>query len=652
MSESTILELRQKNSSDVERNGIYKTTLDSAIQIEEGDQVNVKAIYLDTSESSAGLIHLEDDVDITMEMAMYIQNYKLDQRFTSHEQAQSLELRQYVNMGNNVRTPFELGDNNIWWLAQHSENTATTNWKVQKVKITIGDLSKGVDNYGGLTLHFNYVSTAPGAANLVYPLKIKSTRKQKLPPNGEYAVNILSRGDGDGPFITLQETLPTAGITSLTWEPYQQQIAAGETIFTLQRFPLNFTIGAGDYTPGELADIITENIANVEVEGKVNDLYDQNAANTPITKTNWPAMSPFLTTVLKNDAELQRKAITEGETIGQSFVNATDYVVANGNNLGGTFYMEYNLTGMKAEFVAPNAANPANYNPPIDKYVGANEVALIFDENTNKLQFNLHFPIYVNESNAGSNDASPGVVYNGIDNDQPNLFNVPSGMPLRYSGVAFTRLEPTSFWENQLGFGDITITEEMNANLNYPDSTSTPPTHNNSFTIKAKNGEEITGAFPSLDVAVIKSETSFSTPPFSNISLVDVPLIEISNPAIWGINSTKTYNNSIADEGYFIVDVSPNFNQNLIGEIGSSQSSKSTQSIVNRYYTQNSFTSDQGAGSISYTHSGAPQMLSEFQVRVLNPDRSIVKPSILQDKNTVFIEVIKPIKANTTQNSK
>ena len=35
MAETTILELRQKNSSDIERNGIYKVTLDSAIQIEE-----------------------------------------------------------------------------------------------------------------------------------------------------------------------------------------------------------------------------------------------------------------------------------------------------------------------------------------------------------------------------------------------------------------------------------------------------------------------------------------------------------------------------------------------------------------------------------------------------------------------------------------
>ena len=81
MSKSTIIELRQLDSSDVVQNGVYSSTLDpnSAILLEEGDQVNVKAIYLDTAESSAGFIHLENDVQVEMELAMYIQNYNKDQ---------------------------------------------------------------------------------------------------------------------------------------------------------------------------------------------------------------------------------------------------------------------------------------------------------------------------------------------------------------------------------------------------------------------------------------------------------------------------------------------------------------------------------------------------------------------------------------------
>jgi hypothetical protein len=641
MSESTILELRQKDSSDIERNGIYKTTLDSAIQIEEGDQVNVKAIYLDTSESSAGLIHLEDPVDIDMEMCMYIQNYNLDQQFTTNVSNVLEPLRQYPNLplaGN--RTLGEKGDNAIWWLAQHQENLSSQNWNLSKVQII--PLS-GAKEYGPITILIRYTPIKAGSAPTEFPLVIKKTKIEDAPAGFLYDVNILATGDGDGPFIiisTQQAELDQVGIGAVTYSEYVEPINPGEVIFNLQRFPLKFTIPSGDYTPGELADIITKNMSNLEKLANVDDIYLVDAATNPATKTNWPAMNPFLTTILKNDADLQTIANREGVTIGQAFVNGTDYTTLDGTPRTGTYYMNYNLTGMRGEFDL-GEPDPANFNPPLDKYVGANQVALIFNENTNKLEFNLHFPIYVNASGPNTNDAQPGVLYNSIPNTQPSIFAIPTGMPLRYSGVAFTKLGPTDFWEHKLGFENFTVGEVHNANLRYPTAADPVSSHNNSFTIQAQNGVNITGAFPSLDVGVIKGETDYSVPPFSNGT---GPLTAISNPAIWSINSTKTYNNSIADEGYFLVDVSPNFTQNLIGGTGSRQSSKSTQSIVNRYYTQNSFTSDQGQGAIGYTHQGAPQMLSDLHVRVLNPDRSEVDPTILQDKNTVFVEIIKAIK--------
>ena len=73
------------------------------------------------------------------------------------------------------------------------------------------------------------------------------------------------------------------------------------------------------------------------------------------------------------------------------------------------------------------------------------------------------------------------------------------------------------------------------------------------------------------------------------------------------------------------------------------------QSIVNRYFTQNSFTSDQGAGSISYIHSGVSQTLTEFNIRVLNPNFMVPAETQLGPKNTIFIQVIKPKKINPTK---
>lgn len=641
MSETTILELRQKDSSDVERNGIYKTTLSSAVQIEEGDQVNVKAIYLDTSESSAGLIHLEDPVNIDMEMCMYLQNYNQDQQYVTNVSNTPTSLRFYPNIPVlDSRTIQEKGDNAIWWLSSHQQTIGNQNWQLNFVKLVP---LPGATEYGPIDIQMNYTPLASGATQtqttiLSFKKKVKIS---DAPARFEYPVKVLGKGDGDGGFFSLftsQEQLKAAGLGNVTFDEFQEPVEPGRVVFNLQRFPLKFTIPAGDYTPGEIASIVTENMTNLETTGKVSDVYTVTAASNPATKTQWPAMSPFLTTILKNDKYLQNLAAAEGVTIGQSFVNQGGYITPNGLNNSGIYYMTYNLAGMRAEFDLGDP-DPTNFNPPLDKYVGANQVGLLFNESTNKLEFNLHFPLYVNESDPAknSNDAQPGVRYNAILNTIPDVFCIPTGMPLRYSGVAFTKLEPLDFWTNTLGFNNPVVTEIHDVNLTYPTANDFSYA-NNSFTITPQDGVNITGAFPSLDVGVVKSESRYSTPPFSNLTSGS---IDISNPAIWSINSTKTYNNDIAAEGYFLVDVSPNFNQNLVGGAGTGQNSKSTQSIVNRYYTQNSFTSDQGAGSINYIHTGAPEMLSEFQVRVLNPDRSTVDPHILQDKNTVFIEVIK-----------
>ena len=66
-------------------------------------------------------------------------------------------------------------------------------------------------------------------------------------------------------------------------------------------------------------------------------------------------------------------------------------------------------------------------------------------------------------------------------------------------------------------------------------------------------------------------------------------------------------------------------------------------SIVSRYYTSNNFVSDQGGGSIVYTHSGANRLLTELAVRVKNPDGTFLDPVVLGNKNSVFLQIKRAI---------
>ncbi len=635
MSKSTIIELRQLDSRDVVRNGVYQTTLDpnSSIMLEEGDQVNVKAIYLDTAESSAGFIHLENDITVEMEMAMYIQNYDKDQNFEGASGGFN-ELRQYPNAGGR---PLR-GDNQIWWLAEHKAPGATeTNWNVSGYNMII--LEGGSSSTSEIAIKLNYQPITGGPRITTTLPKIKKQPKTNIPLENPFKLNIQCTGSGTAPDIIIEnndDELRSCGYGAVLLD--FDAIPTDGTLqhFNLQTFPISFPISAGDYTPAEMSKIITDNIANIEKNGAVDDGYGATAAATPITKTEWSANSPFLTSILENLKKLNDK----DATLGQAFVNAdSTNIDTDKTNLAGTKYMEYNIVGMKGEY-APGTGDPTTgFVPPLDRYVGANEVAMSFDVNENKLKFEtLHFPIYGNGDNDQASNAVPCVEYN-TPSAIPGEFVGTTGLATRYSGVAFTSLKPANFWEKQLGFSSICITPQYTAKLQFPPAPA-PPTQPNSFIIECTDGVNMTGGFPGLDIGVQHNNLNYSQPVFRDYNGVVKNTI-ISTTDSTSIFSSRVWNSSLADEGYFLVEVSPNFNQNMVG--GAGIKSKNTMSIVNRYYTQNSFTSDQGAGSIAYTHVGEPQLLSNLNVAVRNPDRSFVSSNILQDKNTIFVEVIKAI---------
>ena len=77
------------------------------------------------------------------------------------------------------------------------------------------------------------------------------------------------------------------------------------------------------------------------------------------------------------------------------------------------------------------------------------------------------------------------------------------------------------------------------------------------------------------------------------------------------------------------------FKSNLVGMDAYSDS---IHSIVSRYYTANNYTS--GADDpIIYENIGAPTMLSQLRIRILNPDRTNVDK--LGEDNTVFLRLMK-----------
>ena len=663
MSSTTILQLRQQESSDVLQNGVFQATLDHPIQLEEGDIVQVKAVYLDTV---ADVIELTEDEEITMSALIYVQNYNLDQQHI-YDVGGAGNLRKYQNDAT-LRTVGNKGDNQLWFLSSAHENTVDTNWSLPFMEVVPINTSSDSKRFGDITLEFQYTPITPGAKPITDSVHITSKvdRRWADKENNPREFGFSCTGTTAGPTITLLTTkadLTTAGIAEINWEKYQVAIPNGEIQIEPQRFPISFILPRGTYTPSEIAQTITNEVSKLQYTGKVSTTYGGDAATYPIppTQTNWPSMNPWLQTVLKNTADLHLQGGAK-----QIFVNADNRY--GGTKGGGAIYFEYDVTRMAADYVQailPPSTPVTAYRPPLDKFLGTNQFAMEFDLQENKIKMTqMHFPLFVNDTTGATivENGLQGISFNepikGEPGDANACFEPAGGIASAYSGICFSTLSPGWFWD-AMGFGNITVNPVKNVKMNYPDFSSTAPTTSNSYTLQVDAGVNTTSAFEGLDLPVIHSNAyPFPGAVATQFGRYSVPRqdpqdgndVFVSTADVASIFSSRTLNDNLADEGYFLVEVSSNFRQNLIGgNLGGLTTSRDTQSIVNRYYTSGSFTSDQGAGSIVYEHTGEPQMLSNFGVKVRNPNGSFVSDTVLKEKNAIFLEVIKQNKTATKQ---
>jgi hypothetical protein len=435
------------------------------------------------------------------------------------------------------------------------------------------------------------------------------------------------------------------------WDSASIPTASNRKTATCQEFPISFVIPGGldvVYSPLEISKFITDKLSNLEQTGQASTDYALAHGTDLENMTKFPAMSPFLTTVLKNKVDLFNESQILGADLEQVFINAdgyqnTKFSPADQYNPDGNHNGNLQLTFAIDKMLGEYTANQTN---ALDIYVGSNEVALEYDEVVNKLKFTqLHFPIYSGDTISGgnsANDASPSACYSPAETANP--YFATKGLVNQYSGIVWTQLDPPDFWQNILGFTGVQATPNYNQGFmkeNGGTVPSMPPTEPNSFEFIVEEGINTTGALPSLDVAVVHSSAGFSYPiradPTNPVAQggMSTPVI---TEDVQSIYSSRTWNSAPASHGYFLLDIATNFQQSMVGQ---TLKNTSTQSIVNRYYTADSFTSDQGQGSIVYQHKGEPQMLSNFRVQVLNPDRTYTAEHILQERNTVFIEIVK-----------
>ena len=243
--------------------------------------------------------------------------------------------------------------------------------------------------------------------------------------------------------------------------------------------------------------------------------------------------------------------------------------------------------------------------------VGASNVVVEYGKSGNIFQLSQSFTPLVSENDAGQPST-------GIYHTADGFFKIPQA-----TGIVFTDLQPTSFWQDTLGLRSKLVCPVV-ASPHHQNILSNPESYipyapfvNSDF-------------LPALDRAGLKPA---DTPAFFSTTGLD-------NIAILGDPPTSGDDYS----GYLIVEViCPGLDGNYVG---ANENRRFVVAVVPKQYIQ--FNTITGFGSdcaIPYIHKGQSVMLTNMRVRILDGYTKQVSDN-LNDKNTMIMNLVKPIQAS------
>ena len=576
MEKSTILKLRQQEASFIETNGSFSTTLQQKVLLEEGDVVKLHSAFIDTTTES--IISIPDPIEISLTCIKYFDNAVNNTPFAYTASP----------------LPATAGDIlGAKYISCYLDTVGGANTVQPLISIKIVPVHHGPGRqYGGGNIYYKYLSPNGSGVYIDGSIYIRPYSTTKDPRGVDIGINVLM-----GPSV--------GGKPQYVWNPDGQGLpfnvggsgtgaatigpsVAGQKIAIPFERTFTFTLAAGVYSPAEIAQIVTDRCSELNSGGPISGT-GANYPNGP-----YAVNSAFCTTL----TEL-------GEAIPVS--NTELCFVREGDQA-------YSTT---TPVLLPNPPLPVSLADDI--LLGTNNFSLNYDPNLKKLNFDLiHTPYQV----AVNSVWVPGITYPNVS-DQPET---------SYSGIAFTKLEPESFWQ-KLGF------LEMPINFSYdPDPvvlTDNTKVHVPFVTLTP--GTNITQQYLGIDTIWNKAIAN----PFYKVFIGDVETA-LTTPVV----STRTFNDVINDEGYYFIDVGIKLPQTLIGGAGTGDlnaNSNRVQAIVGKFYTSGNYLQVGSDSAILYQHVGQPQLLNDLTCRILHADMTVPENLEIGPKNSIFLELIKTI---------
>lgn len=606
MEQSTIIKLRQTEASSILTNGSFATTLQNKVLLEEGDVVKLHSAFLDTTTESN--ITIDEPIDVSLSCIKYLDAVEENIPF-------AYTLDPATHAGKTI------GHKHI--ACARKATGGQDIFMLESVRITPLHYGPGRE-YGPGWVYYRYSNPIPGLGvvdgQVWLPLE-KTTKNgrsgvsipiMRLIGGGSLEQSVFYlRTDVNQPYNTggVNNGKPTINPTPISADVIAEPI---EETFTFQ-------LGAGVYTPAEIAQIVTDKCSDLQsggVTGFIGNYPQPPTAKLPTDDWVFPINSAFCASL----AQLYNKVqpIT-ADSVPDDIIFARENQQASFTEIGGTG----SIVGQQAPIIKPTEIPKTSGD---DILLGTNNFSLNYDTNLNKLNFDLiHTPYQFSVGGVWT----PGITYpSGAEvNKQPTR---------SYSGIAFTKLEPPDFWQT-LGFTETPVQITYDAS---------PLAQSDNQLILMPNiiftpGINITQQYAGLDLVWNKIAAAAATVPFYSFSSGNIET-QITTPII----SSRGFNDVINDEGYYYLEVGIKLPQNLIGGSGGGGTdtmSNRVQAIVGKFYTSGNFLQVGSDSAILYQHIGRPQLLADLNVRVLHADMTPPDPMEIGPKNSIFLEVIKTV---------
>ena len=585
---NTFLELKENNADVKNTAGDFTTRLRKPISLFDGDQVILNKAIIDSRSVDSGKILLKNDLELTLSFYYYLIN--------------SDGLGKEDISGNPWATTSI--DAEPYILSQQFAHSAGEVQELNKVSIKYQSQSSGYTGPDTLELVYQYI---PVGTTL--PIPVVLFLKRVKPPSGTIY-----------PFDTIYST-EELGLNG--------KVNAGTPTFKRLTTNKEIITAGGGTTPnpdgsnsGFLINTLVESIADVPAAGSH---YEPVLATKSFTlkKGSYSAVG------ISKRINQQMTKILDGDTYSttntvsiNAFLKKTND--SNYGTLNAPLFLRYD-----GDLNTIDGGTPYKYKgifkyestPPTNFMFGASQMALSYDELSNRFQWDFkHFPLYNTSSQIITKmveigETTPLTDYRVVNSVGGVLFQ-----SLISKEIINDVLQPvsTSFWSNTLGFDLSTL--------------CVIPSHKNNTILtriptfpKLVLGQSITGAEIGMDMFINKAIAPTALA-LSNIA----PIIGTATiPIIAG----KDFELSSVESGYFMIEIN-----GLNTEMITNNSIKShIFGIVSRYYETNNYTTGTEADAIIYTHRGSPLYLNELKIRILDTNYNVAN---IGSDNVIFLQVL------------